>query len=100
MDERNEKLCREIGVTAADIICLWCAYEETPEEFCTSLMCSARYEDKENIIADMRSDADRISAAVYEMDIDVLDTLYRDFGISLTEYSDSLNRSLTGETIT
>ena len=98
ISNEGKEFCRTIGLTTERIICLADYYDDTLGRHEKSLFYDPRYEDKENIIADMKEAAKEIEDTVKHIGVSDLTMLYQEHGISLTEYSDGISFAVFAET--
>ena len=97
MSNEGKESCRTIGLIAERIICLADYYDDALGQCERSIFYDPRYEDKENIVADMKEAAKEISNTVKHISVGDLTSLYQTHGISLTEYADGISLALFAE---
>ena len=86
-----KKWCRNAGLMTECVICLADYYDD--EEDGKNKMAAyynARYENKDNVITDMREAANNIIAELKHINMEDLKILYDRFGISIVEYGENI----------
>ena len=92
-----KKWCRNAGLMVESVICLADYYDDKMEKCTRSIYYDPRYEEKDNVIIDMREAANKITAALKHINIEDLTILYDLFGISLMEYADNIMGAVFAE---
>lgn len=85
---------RVISLYAAGIVCLCDCCEAAPEKSKKSPLHFMCYKDRENIAEDMMQGCKEISDVICEIGTGNLMRLYKDYGISLAEHNDRLQKAL------
>ena len=93
-----KKWCRNAGLMTECVICLADYYDdEEGEKNKMAAYYNARYEDKENVMKDMREAASDITAELKHIKMEDLKILYDMFGISLMEYAENISNAVFAE---
>ena len=93
-----KKWCRNAGLMVECIICLADYYDD--EQGGKNKMVAyynARYENKDNVITDMREATSDIIAELKHINMEDLKILYDSFGISLMEYAENISNAVFAE---
>ena len=93
----SKEYISSIGRIAEQIICLTDCYDEEPEEYINTKFYKPEYEDKENIVSDIKELYDKAVEIFGHINMKDLQILYENKGISLTEYLDFISTPLLGE---
>ena len=90
VSDECKKWCRNAGLMVECVICLADYYDDRGEKYKTTAYYNARYENKDNVITDMREAATNIVKELKHINMEDLKILYDRFGISIMEYGENI----------